>query len=219
MKDNRLLGLSRDRYSLCMKPKFRNTFRAPKFNIASRLLFLCLLASLSAGCASLSGRSVTLRPSRLTVLEAHNSQLSSVSRIALSVRKCPASIDAEAMLKNAIGSATSFELVDPKSKERTRDILTVECTTAVDRDGGALGASKPAAIGLLADLSSSNEVIWSARYFYRDEDVSSDVIGLKDRFEVGGGGVRFASLAELAGSGFRELARALGAARSGPLLR
>ncbi len=184
----------------------------------TRIILLCFVISLSVGCASVKGRSVTLHPSRLTVLESHASQVSTITRVSLSVRKCPPSIDADAMLRSAIGAATSIEIVDLKPKERASDTLTVECTTAIERDGGALGASSPASIGLLANLTSSNEVIWSARYFYRDGDVASDVMSLKDRFEVGGGGVRFASLSQLASSGFRELASALEETRSGKLL-
>jgi hypothetical protein len=70
----------------------------------------------------------------------------------------------------------------------------------------------------MASLSSSNDVIWSARYFYRDRDVAGDVLGLKDRLEVGGGGVRFASLSELAGAGIQEIAAALGEARDEGML-
>ena len=186
-----------------------------KFITSSVMIAVALLGS---GCASLKGREVTLRPQRLTVLEAHNRELGTVGKLALSVKRCPREIDAEALLRRALGGATSFEIAEGGSKERLKDSLTVECTTAVERDGGALGASKPAAIGLMASLSSSNDVIWSARYFYRDRDVAGDVLGLKDRLEVGGGGVRFASLSELAGAGIQEIAAALGEARDEGML-
>ena len=215
------------RYSLRMIAPHLSFRSSPQRGCNSLKFAVCAALAAAAlsfsGCASLNGRlktsEVSLRPQRLTVLESHQSQLTGVKRLTVSVRKCPASLLAEETLRNELGAATNFELVASASKERTRDTLTVECTTAVERDGGALGASRPAAIGLVANLASSNEVVWSARYFYRDRDVSSDVMALKDRLEVGGGGVRFASLSELAQSGMHEIAQALGDARSAGLIR
>gem|GEM_PF-7128216 len=195
-------------------PAMKSTFLKIDAKLCAKLMLLCGVL-ISQGCTTLlKGREVSLRPERLAILESHTEQLASVKRLGVVVRKCPPSIGAEDALRNALGAATNFEIVEAGSKERQKDTLTVECTTAVERDGGALGSNRPAAIGLLANLASSNEVVWSARYFYRDKDVSSDVLALKDRFEVGGGGVKFSSLTELSHAGLNEIATSLGAART-----
>lgn len=129
-----------------------------------------------------------------------------------------------AHLVQALSQETDLEVIGPEEALRSGDgrlptaaelkrdfgvegVVTGTVRRYSEREGGATGVTRPAAVWFLVELRSiQGKLLWSGEYQERQEALSDNLLTLGMAWQRG---FRWVTAAELADYGARELARAL----------